>query len=382
VSRPRRLLAVAVVALAAATGAVVAWAARDDGVPLPRPLAEALTRALDPRVGAGVRMRFAVHNELLPAGSVGPPLAGLLDAGAEGHAAVAPDGRFRVVLDTAAGAFEVAFDGRRLRLWSPLLPAVYETALAPGSLRTGAPPGPAEVRAALRQLGRVAALSAARPTTVAGRPAYVLRIDPRDDGGLLGAVEVAWDADRGLPLRGAVYAQGEDAPALEVEATDVELGPVPAADLALGAPTGTPAIPLDDGPDAARSGAGRTGRTGRTGATGGAGGDAAPVPPRRVAGLQRRLLRRGLGGAAGTLAVYGGGLGTVLVLQAPADVGTGAGALGLPEVNIDGATGVELATALGTGLLVSRGGVTSVVAGLVPPLAAENVARGLLRAAS
>jgi hypothetical protein len=86
---------------------------------------------------------------------------------------------------------------------------------------------------------------------------------------------------------------------------------------------------------------------------------------------------------AGTLAVYGEGLGTVVVLQVPADAGTdaaGATGLGLPQVNVEGATGVELATALGTGLLVSRAGVTSVVVGLVPPLAAENVARGLIRA--
>lgn len=372
-SRPRRLLAVLVAAVVVATGAVVAWAARDGGpVPPKRPLAEAVAQALDPRIGAGVRMRFAVRNELLPAGSVGPPLAGLLDAGAEGRAAIAPDGRFLVALDAAAGRLEVAFDGRRLRLWSPLLPVVYEAALPPGALRVpaGARPGPAEVRAALTGLARLAKLSAARPATIAGRPAYEVRIDPRDDGGLLGAVEVAWDAERGLPLRGAVYAQGEDAPALEVQATDVELGPVPAGDLRLGAPAGTPAVQLDRD-------------VGGAAPSGGGGGAALPAPPRRLAGLQRRLLRRGLGGAAGSFAVYGAGLGTILVLQAPADAATdaaGGAALGLPQVNIEGATGVELATALGTGLLVSRAGVTSVVVGLVPPLAAENVARGLLRA--
>ena len=50
---------------------------------------------------------------------------------------------------------------------------------------------------------------------------------------------------------------------------------------------------------------------------------------------------------------------------------------GLPQVNIDGATGTELATALGTMVTFERGGVSYTVLGSVPPAAAENAARGL-----
>ncbi len=49
----------------------------------------------------------------------------------------------------------------------------------------------------------------------------------------------------------------------------------------------------------------------------------------------------------------------------------------LPQVNIDGATGTELATPLGTLLTFHAGGISYVVAGSVPPVAAENAARGL-----
>ena len=49
----------------------------------------------------------------------------------------------------------------------------------------------------------------------------------------------------------------------------------------------------------------------------------------------------------------------------------------LPEINIDGVTGSELATALGTVVTFERNGVSYTVAGSVPPLAAENAARGL-----
>ena len=51
--------------------------------------------------------------------------------------------------------------------------------------------------------------------------------------------------------------------------------------------------------------------------------------------------------------------------------------LRLPQINIDGVTGTELATALGTVLTFDRGGVSYIVIGSVPPAAAENAARGL-----
>ena len=66
---------------------------------------------------------------------------------------------------------------------------------------------------------------AARRTT-AGQPSYTVRIAPKDDGGLLGAAELAWDAARGVPLRAAVYAQGTQDPVLELEATDIAYGPI------------------------------------------------------------------------------------------------------------------------------------------------------------
>ena len=81
----------------------------------------------------------------------------------------------------------------------------------------------------------------------------------------------------------------------------------------------------------------------------------------------------------GALVTYGQGLGAILVLQSEAagrsDRTTGN--LRLPQVNIDGVSGSELSTPLGTLLTFQRGGVGYIVAGSVPPLAAENAARGL-----
>ena len=81
----------------------------------------------------------------------------------------------------------------------------------------------------------------------------------------------------------------------------------------------------------------------------------------------------------GVMIVYGKGLGSIYVLQGKQgghpllDRST----LRLPQVNIDGHTGTELGTPLGTIVTFERGGVSYLVAGLVPPVAAENAARDL-----
>ena len=53
------------------------------------------------------------------------------------------------------------------------------------------------------------------------------------------------------------------------------------------------------------------------------------------------------------------------------------GGSSLPKISINGATGQELDTALGTVLRFERGGVAYTVLGSVPPTAAEAAARAL-----
>ena len=92
----------------------------------------------------------------------------------------------------------------------------------------GARPSLDAVQRGLAQLGQAWTLSGATPTSTAGQPSYTVRIAPKDDGGLLGALELAWDAVRGVPLRAAIYAQGSDDPVLEIEATDIAYGKIAA----------------------------------------------------------------------------------------------------------------------------------------------------------
>jgi hypothetical protein len=102
------------------------------------------------------------------------------------------------------------------------------------------------------------------------------------------------------------------------------------------------------------------------------------VAPDELAGLTRGEAHvTGSGADAGVLITYGKGLGGIVVFEGKTTTKGLLAGLPLPEVNIDGGTGKELATALGTIVTFERGGVSYAVAGLVPPVAAENAARGL-----
>src|SRR6202034_4223131 len=78
-----------------------------------------------------------------------------------------------------------------------------------------------------RLMGRVN-LSGAQPTDVAGRAAYRVSVSPKHDGGLLGSAQLAWDATMGVPLQFAIYARGNPSPVVELEATRISYGAIPA----------------------------------------------------------------------------------------------------------------------------------------------------------
>ena len=334
------------------------------------------TRSTRPRV-AGVRARVTFTNELVPGGSLPAGTASPLAAGASGRVWIGGDGRARLELQSDAGDAQIAIDQDSFSVYDAGSEQVFTGALPGGRHAAGDRDGLslADVRGGLDRLARAWTLSGARPGSTGGQPSYAVRIAPKDDGGLLGAAELAWDAARGVPLRAAVYAQGQSDPVLALEATDVAYGEVPAGDLRVQAPAGTPTTEID--PPVAGHGA-----QGEPARVRGADAVAARLPfalsaPASLAGLPRtdvRLTRQG--GELGAVSVYGDGLGSVLVFQRAAG---GASPLleRLPQVNIDGATGTELATALGTMVMFEHGGVAYTVAGLVPPVAAENVARGL-----
>jgi len=103
------------------------------------------------------------------------------------------------------------------------LPAGHDGKDANGSANEQ-PPSLAQIQKGIARLSEHALVSGAQPTDVAGQPAYTVRVEPKQNGGLLGGAELAWDAVHGTPLRAAVYAKGDSSPVLELKVTDISFG--------------------------------------------------------------------------------------------------------------------------------------------------------------
>ena len=373
-------LAAALVVALVIGGVGIAQAVGGGGTPPAKSLDQALFDAARAPEPQGITARVHFSNNLLPSGSLPQGSGSPVITGADGRLWLTNDGRLRLELQSDAGDAQIVSDGKRFSFYDASSNTVYTGALPQDHQKAGKPePTIGAIRRSLAQLGRMWNVSGATPTNIADQPSYTVRIAPKDDGGLLGAGEVAWDAARGVPLRAAVYAQGQKSPVLELEATDISYGKVSASDVAVKPPAGAKKVEVN--PPVGRD---------RHGNPTSVHGLAAvqrrvgfPISaPATLAGLPRRevsLVR--FGSENGAVVTYGQGLGAILVFQEKSSGGQGApkgrGDLRLPAINIDGVTGSELATALGTVVTFDRNGVSYTVGGSVPPLAAENAARGL-----
>jgi hypothetical protein len=388
----RRLLALVVgCALALGVGAAaIALAAGGTGpTPPPKPLADAIHDALAAPQPAGVTARIDFTNHLVDAASLQG--ADPLLTGAKGRLWASGD-KLRLELQAAdatggAGDVQVLLAGDRLTVIDTGANTVYRMTLPKDAKQSAqaqpAVPSVARIQQALTHLAQDATVSGAQPDNVAGRPAYTVRVSPRHDGGLLGGAELAWDAEHGVPLRAAVFASGNANPVLELRATGVSFGAVAASDLTVPEPAGAKVVDLS--PPA--SGAGTKDQSGAQPVTG-LSAVQAKVPfkvvaPDKLVGVQRQEVRLiDHGGTPGALVTYGQGLGGIAVIQTAAEPGAkGAagmpGGQSLPKISVNGASGVELDTALGTVIRFQRGGVDYTILGSVPPTAAEAAARAL-----
>jgi len=294
---------------------------------------------------------------------------------------VTNDGRGRIELQSDAGDVEIVWNQSTVSVYDASSNTVYRADLpksATGSTAsdTGAPPALSEIHNALKALGAHATVSAAKPTDVAGRPAYSVSVSPKHDGGLLAAAQLAWDADRGVPLRIAVYAQGSSTPVLELVATNISYGSVPATDVDVAPPAKAKVVDLSSAHDS--SGTKSPPVTGLAAVQTAAG---FPVTaPDSLVGLPRQDVRLvGPADSRAALVLYGHGLGAVAVIERKADSTQGGSgvASSLPTISLDGVTAHELATQLGTVLQWQDAGTSIVLAGSLPSAAAEAAARQL-----
>jgi hypothetical protein len=388
---PFRVVAIIAVAVVVVGGAVaVAAALGDDGTRPPRvSLAGAVAGWLSADRPPGVTAELRLTTRLVDTGRLATGAA--LLAGATGTVHVAANGHALLDVRTPRGQTTIAFDGRSLTVYEAPSNTVYRldapAALTQASNAAGAhgTPDVASIGLALEALASEAQLTGPDPGVTAGQPSYTLRLSPRRDAGLLGALEVAWDAVRGVPLRVALYAEGRAEPVAELEATSVEYAPVPDADVTLHAPADARVVDLSSQLDELRAQAeanlgGRPTAEGVPAVSG-----AVPFAlraPDALVGLPRQSVRAiEWDGQTAALALYGRGLGQMAVFEQRAngpDGVAGIESLALPHVAIEGASGWELVTALGTVIHVERDGVRYTVAGSLPAVAAETVVRELL----
>jgi hypothetical protein len=274
---------------------------------------------------------------------------------------------------------DATFNGRQAMLWDRKAHAAFVLAVKhehAEHTRTGGVPSLAEIQSALTRATRHIGLSGAIPSTVAGRPAYTVRVTPRHPAGLLGAAELAWDSQHGTPLRFAIYPRGSSTPAIEIAVTNIRYGPMPASELVVRPTAGThiERVHLPKRNELASASKHAHSVTGMSAVAGAVG--FRLVAPTMVGNQVRTSVRSlSLGSSPAALVVYGRGLGATVVLEQRA--GAHNALSSLPAATIAGRPGHELDTTLGTLVQFTRGGVTYTVAGFQPSATIVSAAGSL-----
>lgn len=184
-------------------------------------------------------------------------------------------------------------------------------------------------------------------TTVAGRPAYELVLEPTEPGSLIGSIRIAVDGDELVPTRVQVVPTGSTTPALDVGFTHVDFT-VPAGDVFAFSPPPGATVEEHDLSDWAAHGPAARGPANHDRAT-------TPRPEVTVVGDDwSSVVVAGLadGGASGGL------LGRALTQQlGQDDAGLGAMLATLPEVSGDWGSGRLLTSRIFSVLLTDDGRV-------------------------
>jgi outer membrane lipoprotein-sorting protein len=396
----RLVAAVGGVVAAIVIGAAVAVAATSGGpVPKRQSLSGAIHQALKAHAISGITARVSFTDNLVDSSEVqgSDPLLN----GGTGRLWMSNSARaLRLEVQGSNGDAQVVVHGRSFWMYDPTSRTAYKGTLPAQSASSASDrgqshrgiPSIARIQAGLNRIMRHAQLSGAVPSNIAGEPAYTVHISPKQGGGLLRGFELGWDAVRGVPLRFEVLARGDSTPVLELTATDVSFGKVPTSTFAISPPKGAKIVHINLGGGGAEH---RSKSHAKHHAVTGAAAVARALSfklaaPSSAAGLHRStvaLLHRG--SHPGALVTYGQGLGAVAVVEqvsrgrsASAFGGLSSGGsdgsgLSVPTVSIDGTTGQELDTAVGTVIRFTRDHVAYTVLGSVRPAVARAVARGL-----
>ena len=357
-SLSRLLLLCALVIGAGVSVTALAFALGTGPVPPPKPLAQALHDALSGTPVEGVSASVQLSDHLLEGaslstgGQLGELASSPLISGGSGRLWIAKDGRVRLELQSQKGYTQILYDGNTVSLYDAADNTLYRYTLPAHEQAPAEPahqheaPSVSTIEEAISHLSKRAEVSGASATDVAGRPAYEVRISPKEGGSLLGGAEVSFDADHGVPLSAAIYSSTSPSPVIELTASEVSYGPVADSVFAISPPANAKIEEIAGSDSAAH----KTSSSSDW-----------PDKPK--------------------ITTQGQGPSTIAVLQSKAKAGAKGGAAetleGLPKVTINGAVASELRTELGTLLSFERSGVRYLLAGSVTPAAIEALARGL-----
>jgi outer membrane lipoprotein-sorting protein len=358
----RLLVLCAAVTAFGASLAAIALAAGSGPVAPPKPLAQAIHGALAAPEVEGLSANVTLTDHLVEGANLASGGGGEasqlssspLLSGASGRLWIAKDGRVRLELQAEKGDTQVLYDGHTVRLYDASTNTLYRYTL-PARSESGAAepethhevPSEAKIEEAIAHAREHADVSDATATDIAGRPAYTVRISPKEGGSLLGGVELSWDADHGLPLRAAVYSTTSSAPVIELAATEVSYGPVDPSVFEINPPSDV-----------------KVHEVSTSHATSAGGTDQGSTDHPKV---------RTTGHGVSSIAIVEG------TTSSGQQQGSGSSGLpeGLPKVSINGTSATELATPLGTVLSFERSGIRYLLLGSVTPSTIEAAARGL-----
>ena len=359
ISLSRLLLLCALTVALGTSATALAFALGSGAKPPAKPLGQAVHDALAAPQVEGVSANIKLTDNLLEGanlasgsgGEAGQLSQSPLLSGASGRLWISKDGRVRLELQAEKGDTQVLYDGHTVSAYDAAsntlyryTPPAHEGEASTGADKPGEIPSAAKIEEAVAKAEHVN-VSGATPSNVAGQPAYTVRVAPKESGSLLGAAELSWDADNGVPLRAAVYSSSSSAPVIELAASEVSFGPVASSIFEFTPPSNATVqeVKLP------------TSHDGQSGGTSGT-----TDKPK--------------------VSTQGSGITAVHVLETTVKPGEKAPTLpeGLQKVKLSQTTtATELPTALGTLLTFERSGVRYVLAGAITPSQIEAVARGL-----
>jgi outer membrane lipoprotein-sorting protein len=386
--------------VAVAAGTAIAVAATGSGpVPKPQPLANALHQGLSAPAVKGITADISFTNNLIDSSDFTGDNKDPILQGATGRLWLSGDRHLRIELQSNNGDSQVVVNGNSFWISDPMSNTVYEGTLPASKTDQGGNtsadhgvPSIAKIQSELTKLMQKVNVSGAQPTDVGGQGAYRVQISPKHDGGLLGSAQIAWDALKGVPLEVGIYARGNSTPVIDLKATNISYGAVPASNFSISPPSGSKVTKISTGSTADKTAkAEKAGKHAKRAHVSGEAAVASRVPftlaaPQSLVGLPRHdVSLLDSGGKPGAIVTYGQNLGGMVVIEQKADsakstkanTSGGPSGLSLPTVSINGSTGQELSTALGTVVRFTRGGVAYTVLGSVPAAAAEQAARVL-----